>query len=103
MSHEARFAIDEVTARTNTMGTAGGLQTRASGAMHLAEKAPDTAYLGFVVGSMALSALLFLARKRDLALFVGLWPPTLLNLVMLLKERRPSQELSSASRHQLEP
>jgi len=102
MSNEARSTVDEMRARTGGMHPQEGMQTRATGAMQLAEKTPDTAYLGFVFGSILLSALLFLAKKRDLALFVGLWPPTLLNLVILLKERRPSHELSAAPRHPLE-
>lgn len=40
---------------------------------------PSLGYLGFAVGSMAVSAALaFIFRKKDLANFVGLWAPSIL-------------------------
>jgi hypothetical protein len=42
-------------------------------------KVPSIGYLGFAIGSMAVSATLaFVLRKRDLANFVGLWAPSIL-------------------------
>jgi hypothetical protein len=63
-------------------------------AMRTAEDLPMPAYLGGVFGSIALSALLFIAGKREMAIFVGLWPPTILNLMLAMKQLRPSSELS---------
>lgn len=69
------------------------------GARDLAEQAeaiPTNVYLGGVFGSIALSLLFFLAGKRNLGIFVGLWPPTLLNMAMVYKNLKPSKELSGA-------
>jgi hypothetical protein len=63
------------------------------GLMAQAEQAPDTLYLGTVIGSIFLSALLLFMGKKELSIFVGLWPPTLLGLARMMKERRPSREL----------
>jgi hypothetical protein len=66
---------------------------RTASALRVAERTPDAAYLGAMAGSMALSLLLLGRRNKALALFVGLWPVTILNMAMLLKNRRPSREL----------
>jgi hypothetical protein len=70
------------------------MQGEATKAMGQAEDLPDTLYLGAVAGSIVLSLLLFIARRKEMALFVGLWPPTILNLVMLMKQRRPAREMA---------
>ena len=70
-----------------------GMQTQASQAMRTAEETPDSIYLGTVIASIAASALLYMMNKKDLSIFVGLWPPTLLNLALMLKQRRPSREM----------
>lgn len=42
-------------------------------------KVPSIGYLTLAMGSMALSAgLAFVARKRELANFIGLWAPSIL-------------------------
>jgi hypothetical protein len=66
---------------------------RTATALSIAERTPDAAYLGAMAGSMALSLLLLGRRNKAMALFVGLWPVTILNMAMLLKNRRPSREL----------
>lgn len=51
---------------------------------------PAPMYVGGVLGSIGLAALLFAKGKRDLGILVGLWPPTLLNLALFAKRLRPS-------------
>jgi hypothetical protein len=41
-------------------------------------KLPSSSYLGFAIGSMAISATLKLMGKDDWALFVGQWAPAFL-------------------------
>lgn len=41
-------------------------------------RVPSMGFLGLAIGSMALSAGLAVAGKRELANFVGLWAPSLL-------------------------
>jgi hypothetical protein len=52
---------------------------------------PANAYIGGVIASMGLSALLMMRGKRNLALFVGLWPPTLLNMAVLSRLMRSTE------------
>ena len=61
--------------------------------MRKAEDMPDTAYLAASFAFMAISALLVLMKKRELGIFVGLWPPTLISLAWMMKQRRPSHEI----------
>ncbi len=56
------------------------------------ENLPSSVYYGGVFGSIFLSLILFFAGKRQAAIFVGLWPPTILNLGLYNKLLRPSQE-----------
>lgn len=49
----------------------GGLESRTA-------KLPSSAYLGFALSSMAVSAVLKVAGKNDWALFVGQWAPAFL-------------------------
>jgi hypothetical protein len=65
-------------------------------AMEQVESLPANVYYGAVIGSIALSALLFLVGKKNLGIFVGLWPPTLLNLAIFTKQLRPSHEVGEA-------
>jgi hypothetical protein len=64
--------------------------------MEKVEGMPANVYYGAVLGSIGLSALLFLIGKRNLGIFVGLWPPTLLNLALFTKQLRPSHEMREA-------
>lgn len=71
------------------------IQRRSERVLSKAEELPDDFYLSSILGSMVLSAIFLLLGKRDLAIFVGLWPPALLGLARLVKERRPSHERGS--------
>lgn len=65
-------------------------------AMQQVEQMPANYYYAGVIGSIVFSALLFLSGKRNLGIFVGLWPPTLLNLALFTKQLRPSREVDRA-------
>ena len=56
------------------------------------EAVPTQAYLGAALGSIALSALLRLAGKKDAAVFVGQWPPTFILFALAHKILKPSAE-----------
>lgn len=56
------------------------------------ENLPSSVYYGGVVGSILLSIGMYLAGKKQGAIFVGLWAPTILNLGLYNKLLRPSQE-----------
>lgn len=56
------------------------------------EEMPVRLYLSAAIGSLALSALLFVAGKRTAALFIGQWPPTLILLSLFYRLLRPSEE-----------
>ena len=60
--------------------------------LRMMERVPTQGYLGAALGSLALSALLRLAGKKDAAIFVGQWPPTLILLALARKLLRPSEE-----------
>lgn len=68
------------------------LQHQGQRAMEQVESIPSNVYYAGVIGSIGLSALLFMMGRRELGIFVGLWPPTILNLVLFMKQLRPSQE-----------
>jgi hypothetical protein len=68
------------------LGQAGGIQEQM-------EKMPSSFYYWAVIGSIVGSAALMLMGKSRLAMFVGLWPPTLLNLGLFNKILRPSHEM----------
>ena len=69
-----------------------GVET-AKGAMEGVEGIPSNVYLGGVAGSILASALLMMMGRRNMSIFVGLWPPTILNLAMFAKQLRPSREV----------
>ncbi len=60
--------------------------------LQMMEKVPTQAYLAAALSAVGLSALLRLAGKKDAALFVGQWPPTLILLALVHKLLQPSQE-----------
>jgi hypothetical protein len=53
---------------------------------------PSAAYLYAMLGSVLLSALLYVTGKRHAALFVGEWVPTILLTGLFYKLLRPSGE-----------
>jgi hypothetical protein len=61
------------------------------------ENLPSSVYYGGVIGSILLSLGLFLSGKKQTAIFVGLWAPTILNLGLYNKLLRPSQEPETPS------
>lgn len=65
-------------------------------------RVPSMGYLGFAVASMAASAALaFIARKRDLANFVGLWAPSILIVGVYNKlVKLEHEQLSEANQSQ---
>ena len=87
---KAEHSLDELPSMQEVESEATG---RTASALRIAERTPDAAYLGAMAGSMALSLLLLGRRNKAMALFVGLWPVTILNMAMMLKNRRPSREL----------
>lgn len=56
------------------------------------ENLPSSVYYGGVFGSIILSLGLYFSGRRQAAIFVGLWAPTILNLGLYNKLLRPSQE-----------
>jgi hypothetical protein len=55
------------------------------------DQVPDEVWYWSALGSIIVSAGLFLAGKRDWSLFVGQWPPTFLLLGLFHKLLRPSR------------
>jgi hypothetical protein len=84
MDHDKTQRTDEMA--HEFMGQAGMVQDQI-------EKLPSSFYYWAVIGSIAASALLMLMGKTRLATFVGLWPPTLLNMGLFNKILRPSHEI----------
>ena len=68
-------------------------QNPVKGLEAFAERLPANAYFYAAAGSVLLSLLFLLAGKQKAAIFVGLWPPTIVNGAMMMKRLRPSQEL----------
>ena len=56
------------------------------------ENLPSSVYYGGVFGSILLSLGLFFNGKKQEAIFVGLWAPTILKLGLYNKLLRPSKE-----------
>jgi len=55
------------------------------------ETVPKQTYYFAMAGSILLSLGLFLFKKRDWGLFVGLWPPTIINFALMNRLLRPSK------------
>jgi len=75
------------------MSTFTDVQHRGKDMAKQAEDMPSSLYFGGVLGSIALSALLFMTGRRNAGIFVGLWPPTLLNMALFAKQLRPSKDI----------
>ncbi|MDQ3809759.1 MAG: hypothetical protein M3336_05665 [Chloroflexota bacterium] len=56
------------------------------------EAVPTQVYLSAALASIGTSAVLRLLGFKDMALFVGQWPPTFLLMAMVHKILRPSAE-----------
>jgi len=70
------------------------MRERKDSYLRLMEKIPTQGYLGLALGAIVASAILRLAGKKDAALFVGQWPPTVLLFALAHKLLQPSQEQS---------
>ena len=57
----------------------------------LTDSIPQEGWYWAAMASVAASALLWLAGKRDWSTFVGQWPPTFLLLGLFHKQLHPSQ------------
>ncbi len=75
------------------MSTMTDVQHRGKDMARQAEDMPSSLYFGGVLGSIALSAILFMTGRRNAGIFVGLWPPTLLNMALFAKQLRPSRDM----------
>jgi hypothetical protein len=60
--------------------------------LKMMEEVPTQTYLRAALVAVGLSALLRLFGKKDAAVFVGQWPPTLILLGLAYKLLRPSAE-----------
>ena len=68
------------------------LNERKDVVMRSMEAVPTQMYWSIAMGSVLASAIFYLLGKRQTALFVGQWPPTLLVLALLYKLLPPSRE-----------
>ncbi len=57
----------------------------------LTDSIPQEGWYWAAMASVGVSALLWLAGKRDWSTFVGQWPPTFLLLGLFHKQLRPGQ------------
>lgn len=56
------------------------------------ESIPTSVYYWLAAASVIASAVLFFTGRRNWAIFVGQWPPTLLAVALLYKLLRPSRD-----------
>jgi hypothetical protein len=56
------------------------------------ESIPTKSYIGLALGSVLVSALLYISGRRSTALFVGQWPPTFAALALIYKLLAPGRE-----------
>jgi hypothetical protein len=69
---------------------------QAAGLMGQIENLPASAYYWGALGSIGISALLMLFGRKNLSVFVGLWPPTIALLGLFNKQLHPSQDIREA-------
>jgi hypothetical protein len=60
--------------------------------LRLLENIPAPAWMAVSFASIAASALLYMSGRKWAALFVGLWPPTIVNLGLFARLLKPSTE-----------
>ena len=70
----------------------GALIERKDSYLRMMEAVPTQVYLGAALGSIGASLLLRVLGYKEMALFVGQWPPTFLLMSVVHKILRPSQE-----------
>ena len=64
------------------------------------DEIPTQIYLWAALVAVGLSALLRLFGKKDAAVFVGQWPPTLILFALAYKLLRPGHEDAAEDRYQ---
>ncbi len=72
------------------------LVEQTSGFMSQIENLPASAYYWAALGSIGLSALLMIFGRKNLSIFIGLWPPTIALLGLFNKQLHPSQDVRQA-------
>lgn len=65
-----------------------------AGIMQQIESLPASVYYWATIGSIAASAVFMLLGKKNLSIFVGLWPPTFAVIGLFNKQLHPSQDLA---------
>ena len=60
--------------------------------LRMMEKVPTQGYLGAALGSIGVSLLLRILGYKEMALFVGQWPPTFILMALAHKLLQPSAE-----------
>jgi len=65
-----------------------------AGIMQQIESLPASVYYWATLGSIGASALFMLLGKKNLSIFVGLWPPTFAVLGLFNKQLHPSQDVA---------
>lgn len=68
----------------------------AAGMMEQVENLPASVYYWGAIGSIAASALFMLMGRKNMSIFVGLWPPTIALLGLFNKQLHPSQEIAQS-------
>jgi hypothetical protein len=68
--------------------------------LQMLEEVPTQTYLRAALVAVGLSALLRLFGKKDAAVFVGQWPPTLILLGLAYKLLRPGEEDAAGNGYQ---
>ncbi|MER3421813.1 MAG: hypothetical protein C4290_15375 [Chloroflexota bacterium] len=93
MRQGTRETMQRLTEETRQAVAQAREEPTPSGLQAMIENLPAPVYLYATVGSIGLSLLLRTFGRKELANFVGLWPPTILALAMLNKQLRPSREM----------
>jgi hypothetical protein len=71
--------------------------------LQMMEELPTRTYIQAALAAVGLSALLRLLGKKDAAIFVGQWPPTLILLALAYKLLRPGHEGAYENGYQAAP
>jgi hypothetical protein len=83
------------------MAAFSDVQQQGKNVVRQAEDMPASTYFGIVLASIALSAILFMTGRRNLGIFVGLWPPTILNMALFNKQLHPSSDMGENKMSQM--
>jgi hypothetical protein len=83
------------------MATFSDVQHQGKNVARQAEEMPASMYFGIVLASIVVSAILFMTGRRNLGIFVGLWPPTILNMALFSKQLHPSSDMGENKMSQM--